>query len=196
VTRSMAYFILTALMLDHGHELKNLKQIIHVGGTTYGSVIPEHKTRFDYFLQNTVRTNLDKVGLIGFVDFIDDFDVRLKDHIDDFMTEAFRISNLEQLSFKNKSIQDRKHIKMPVPVVNVLFLPPTDELRVISDDPVRQNMAAYGPTEGSGKLVDIIAEGLMTTNLVWETKGHLAFRDLTQQEATQLYEAIFSTVLR
>jgi hypothetical protein len=196
ITRSMGSLVLTALMLDHAAELPNLKQIIHVGGTTYGSVIAEHKSRFDYFLQNTVKGNIKNIGLINLIDFLDDWDLRLNDHIDNFMKEALKTSNLETLSFKNEAIQKRKEERMAAPVVNVLFLPPTDAKRALSDDPVRQNMAAYGPTEGSGRLGDIIAQGTTTTNLVLDDKGHLAFRDLSKPEAVHLFKAILATVSR
>lgn len=196
VTRSMGAMVMTAIMLDHAAELPNLKKIVHVGGTTYGSVIAEYKSRFDHFLQATIKPNIGAVPLIEWIDIFDDLDPRINNHIDDFFIAGFFRGNTATMSFKNPLVQDRKQQIIPVPIVNVILLPPKEENRVISTDPVFQNMAAYGPTEGSGRFVDVISQGSSTTNLVYSDLGHLAFRNLTKDQAIHLYQSIFATVGR
>ena len=188
LTFSYGTAVMAKILRDHESELPNLKGVVNYGGTPHGSVIGEYKSRMDYFIKRQSIPNAKKaIGQAQWIDFLDDIDPFLSNTIDDSIVNAMKRENLLELSYKNPALHDpAREAAVEVPVVNYVLLNPTEEQRANDlRDPVYQNMLAYGPTEGSSRLVDVSFRSKNSYTVFMDDMGHLAFLYLDKKETTK-----------
>ncbi len=181
LSRSMGTMILREVIESTPELIPHIKGVVTIGGTPYGSVIADFKSRADlfddviYMSQNFISGLLkDPVGSLILLPRVI-FDRDTKKFLE---TIKFRL-NYETMS--HNRFKPQLNEKLNFPLVNVLLLPRNlknyfnGSSRIAEVDFTFLHMMMYGPTEGSSPLAHASWDTQNSYRIIESEYNHLAF---------------------
>ncbi|OYZ19568.1 MAG: hypothetical protein B7Y39_11810 [Bdellovibrio sp. 28-41-41] len=199
LSRSMGAMVLREVLEQTPSLHPYVKAALSVGGTPYGSVIAEFKSRADIFDEVFYKTS----NLIK--DFVSDplGSVYLGAKLGlDPQTKAFSQAVKYRQNYKSMShfeFQPHRQNHLPFPVVNLIFLPLSlknyynGSARIAEVDFTFMHMMMYGPTEGSSPLSHAAWDTTRSQRIFDHEFNHLAFWQWDESTALRRWLAILKT---
>jgi hypothetical protein len=170
-----------------------IETVIFMGGTPYGSVIADYKTRFDSHDENFQQLTSLKASIARLFLDLKSFFTGVESHFERLI-EAGRVrDNIKTMSFRNfNSKKIELGTKSPYKVVNLIYLRPKIKGYFANSklseytDPVFLHWTMYGPTEGSSPLSHAAWDTSKSVRIFLKSHNHLAGWNLTAEENINL----------